>query len=47
MEAFRALPSVDRLLASGPGAALVEAHGRAAATGRETVALVFDLPAAP
>ena len=32
MEAFRALPSVDRLLGAPAGAALVAAHGRQAAT---------------
>ena len=30
MEAFRALPSVDRLLGAPAGAALVAAHGRQA-----------------
>lgn len=33
MQALRALPSVDRLLSSDPGGALVAAHGRAAVTG--------------
>ena len=32
MQALRALPSVDRLLSSGPGADLVDTHGRQAAT---------------
>ncbi|MFC0813501.1 L-seryl-tRNA(Sec) selenium transferase, partial [Paracoccus panacisoli] len=32
MEAFRALPSVDRLLGAPAGAALVAAHGRQSAT---------------
>ncbi|PZP19094.1 MAG: L-seryl-tRNA(Sec) selenium transferase, partial [Kocuria rhizophila] len=39
MEAFRALPSVDRLLGAPAGAALVAAHGRQAATEALRVAL--------
>ena len=40
MEAFRALPSVDRLLGAPAGAALVAAHGRQAAT--EALRLALD-----